>query len=68
MSKKTVTLQLELMVDYNPEGVSKEELAMWLANIANYAADRGLMTGDDSPATVETYSIHVKDCETGEYI
>lgn len=66
--KKTVTLCLELMVDYNPKGASKEELAMWLANIANFAADRGLMTGDNSPATVENYWIHVKDIETGEYI
>ncbi len=60
-------LQLELLVAYSPEGVSKEDLAMYLANIANHAMDEGLLTGD-TLATVENYHIYVKDMETGEYI
>lgn len=68
-------LRLEFEVDYNPTGnategdvtPTMEELADRLANIAHRAMADGMLTGD-TPATVESTHICVRDLETGECV
>ena len=60
-------LRLEFEVDYDPAGVEQEELADLLAEVAEHALSVGLVTGD-TPATVETSHICVRDLETGECV
>jgi len=62
-----VTLQLEIMVDYQPNGVSKEALADLLAQIGDRAAHEGLMTGE-TPAEVAGWLVQVRDLATGELV
>lgn len=62
-----ITLQLEITVDYKPNGVSKEALADLLAAIGDKAAGEGLMTGE-TPAEVEGWLVQVRDLATGELV
>jgi hypothetical protein len=55
-------LRLVLDVDYIPDGTSKERLEEMLKDIASYAADRGLMTGDTA-AYVDSWHARVEDRE-----
>ena len=60
-------LRLEFEIDYDPAGVSQEELADMLAEVAEHALGVGLVTGD-TPATVENSHICVRDLDTGELV
>ena len=60
-------LRLEFEVDYDPAGVSQEDLADKLANIAHRALDEGLLTGDTA-AEVSSEHICVRDLDTGELV
>lgn len=53
-------MQLRLTIDvtYAPNGVSEQELSAILRYIADYAADRGLITGE-TPAEVVSYETTV---------
>lgn len=62
-----VTLQLEIRVDYQPNGVTKEALADLLTQIGDRAVDNGLMTGE-TPAEVTGWLVQVRDVATGELV
>lgn len=59
-----ITAVLTLTVVYESEILSKHQLqadaSHLLNNLANQAADRGLMSGDDGDITVETWNAKVE--------
>jgi len=55
---KLINLRLTLDVDFDPQGVSRDELIRNLNNVVSQAANNGTLTGD-TPATVESYGFKV---------
>ena len=53
-------LRLVLDVDYDPNGVGKDELEGMLYSIADHAANVGLMSGE-TPATVNMWQARVEE-------
>jgi len=58
---KSITFEVKITVKYNLENERPEWLKSQLFRAADFLANRGLLTPDGTPATVDKWSVNVKE-------